>query len=667
MANFTLFAYGTGENSRTTHNIISQFSKACVSKHTVLEGPDLLGRNVGPNADEGAKRIINWLKKQPDENNSLNLTGFSRGSITCIRIANLLQSKKEALEARGNLNEIEQALLIRLKQLNLTMFLMDPVAGLTDKRLKGNRVIPDIVTNYVAMLQKDERRRDFKPQDMSRIIISEPQKTKVTMLPMYGNHSDNTKIKSNGMESGTKLAWYTLYQVLTQHGTKFTKDTMPQIAYSETYLDEKNQKRPSEDLPKNPNVKELLHLFSDHHKNRVTYLKSGLTAHLADGIPSPRTERSLNRYTQYYVKHSAFFVNQLERELFKIAYPKSFNYLFENNQKDLRFPADSCSSRKAVITELEGMANTDNALFKSLAMLGVKTSNKGVMVGEPHGYNYLEPCISMQQIYPNFVPDSVKENTTQMSKLALLEIEVYRLTFIYEREKGEFNFAGRKNSGRTQQIRKEINHLVNHGTQAIDEKYTLILDQLEQHYKELILSNGSVTLLNMLGKILAEHGRTYRVQLSSIANAIMIDLIYYSLSLAKEVVCFVGNLGYVGGLALFAIGSALEAIGKRCNELIDITKCSPLELIGVTCASLLEGIGFMIKHSFGIRPLSELLVYGIERIRDMLTETLNTMIIEKIDPETIVNLKAILEDSSDPLVRMDVDETTDIYNRTVTC
>ena len=171
----------------------------------------------------------------------------------------------------------------------------------------------------------------------------------------------------------------------------------------------------------------------------------------------------------------------------------------------------------------------------------------------------------------------------------------------------------------------------------------------------------------MLGKILAEHGRTYRVQLSSIANAIMIDLIYYSLSLAKEVVCFVGNLGYVGGLALFAIGSALEAIGKRCNELIDITKCSPLELIGVTCASLLEGIGFMIKHSFGIRPLSELLVYGIERIRDMLTETLNTMIIEKIDPETIVNLKAILEDSSDPLVRMDVDETTDIYNRTVTC
>ena len=55
-------------------------------------------------------------------------------------------------------------------------------------------------------MQMDEMRRDFKPQDMSRAIIASRQ-TNVSMLPMYGNHSDCTKIKSDAMSSGAIIAW----------------------------------------------------------------------------------------------------------------------------------------------------------------------------------------------------------------------------------------------------------------------------------------------------------------------------------------------------------------------------------------------------------------------------------------------------------------------------
>ncbi|BCA93954.1 hypothetical protein TUM19329_03150 [Legionella antarctica] len=656
MANFTLFAYGTGETHTTIHNIISQFSNACVSEKTILDGPNMLGLEVQANAEQGTKRILEWLKAQTDDKNSINLTGFSRGSVTCIRIANLLQSKKNDLEKQksqnqGNLGAEDENLLKRLNQLDLNLFLMDPVAGLTDKSAKESRIIPEMVSSYVAVLQKDERRPDFKPQDMTRIVVANPQKTKMTMLPLYGNHSDTTKIKDTGMESGPKLVWYTLHQFLTQKGTQFAEDKIPPIAFSEKHSDKKKQIKPIEDLtPEKPDAKELLKLFAEHHQNRKAYLKSGTAAKLFDGIPAPRTERTLNQHGRYYVKNSAFFINQLERELFKIAYPKSFNYLFEKNLKDPRFPDDSENSKELVRTELEQIEKNNPGLFKRLRHYGVENSSQGITLGGPRGYNYLEPCMSMQQLLPDLVPALVKEHAEQMNKLPLLEQEVYRVTFQYEREKGELSFSeDRSKAERAQQIRKEVNNLINNGTESTDQKYERVLDKLEQHFKELILSNSSSDLIHMVGKILAKHDRNYAVK-QSLTNELMVTLVYSTLSLAKEAVRFAGNLGYVGGYSLYAVGAAVEAIGVRANELIGDIGYNPLKLVGAMCATLLEGVGFLIKHSFGLRPLTQFLTNGIKGIRDSLTQAINTTTIEKINPELIKTLESEVEEASIPIL-----------------
>ncbi len=349
---FTVFCYGTGESHEKTNNIISQFTKACETDSIHIDGPGLLGFEVKSNAAAGTRQIIDWLKKQNDINNQINISGFSRGSITCIYIANNLKRQEEQLKNKENelalsgkqLDPEDKKLLNQLEKIDLNLFLQDPVAGISDKGKMDARVIPDNVKNYVAIIQLDEMRRDFKPQDITRVIFASPQTTKVSTLVMYGNHSDNTKIKNDNMVAGPQIVWHSLYQFLTQHGTGFKDGKIPEIIYSDKF------KGPNElsQLPDNLTAKDLLLLFNKNHEERDHYKKSGLKTNLTDGIPVPRTKRTVNKHLEFYVKDSDFFTNQLERELFKLTYPKTFNYLFEHNQFDLRFPDDSNSESRTI-------------------------------------------------------------------------------------------------------------------------------------------------------------------------------------------------------------------------------------------------------------------------------------------------------------------------------
>ena len=674
MPTLTIFAYGTGESDEKTNTIISQFRHACAddplseaskleeritankgNKHFQIKGPNPLGTDVIPHATTATEKILEWLQGQEEkENIEINLTGFSRGSVTCIHIANMLKEKLLAIEERMHAGD--KKLLTQLRKINLNMFLLDPVAGLKDKSAINGRVIPDNVKNCVAMLQKDERRREFKPQDMSRIIIASPEKTKVSMLPMYGNHSDVIKIQGKerkvGMESGPKLAWYSLYQFLTQHGTKFKADKIPQITTS--LLDKilikdgfkyKKGEQPQaitieerDDLPPTPDVKGLLLLFSQNHEQRKEFYQSGITARLIDGIPAPRAERTLNKHEKYYVKNPDFFVNQLERELFKIAYPKTFNYLFERNLKDDRFPEDSHCSKEKVILELGKILMEDPELFKRLKAKGVTIEDVNITLGEPGGCYTLEPCISMQQIYPDLLPPEVINEAEKMNKLASLEMEVYRLTFQYQREMIGINFfGGRSHSSRATQIREEINDIVNQGIESRDEKFKLILDKLELHYKELILSGNFSDLGDKLKRVLANNGRRYVLVVPSTTGGIATEEMAYTirdlLTLIKETVKFVGHLGYIGGGILFGVGAVLESIGSRGKELLGEVGINPFKGLAWVIASLIQGMGILIKNSFGLKPLTEFIANGIAEIRDafVLLATTSKMKMERID------------------------------------
>ncbi|MBL7479519.1 DUF5621 domain-containing protein [Legionella bononiensis] len=631
MATFTVFCYGTGETHQAANNIISQFSKACSQEHSIhVDGPTLLGTEVKANAKRATDQIIKWLSTQQDDSHNINLTGFSRGSVTSLHIANNLKRQEKALAAKEQrllragkeLNNSDKQLLTQLQKINLNLFLMDPVAGLSDKSNMDGRVIPDNVKNYVAVLQMDEMRRDFKPQDMTRIIVQSPQTTKVSMLPMYGNHSDTTKIKNDQMTAGPKIAWYSLHQFLTQHGTKFNNDQIPQIVYSQNY------KNPV-DLPQNPSAKELLELFSVNHEERDAYLKSGKKSNLTDGIPVPRVQRTLNNHLDFYVKNPDFFTNQLERELFKITYPKTFNYLFERNQFDIRFPENSNSTPEQVEIELNSLKRDNSKLFERLKPRGVQEVNGIITVGPSGGLYHLEPCGTVVQMFPNLVTNDLIYQKTP-NKLAVLEMNAYRHIFRYQREKPIVYFSGeRPEDLRATKLIKEINLLVNDKKLSDDEKYHSVLDLVEKHYKEMAQQASTSDLASMLGKLLDSYGRQYTIQDPGIVRMLLSGIVHATMNLLKEVISFVGNLGYLGGTVLFAIGHAVQDIGRRLNDMLGPLGYNPLKYVASAIAYTMEGIGFAIKNSFGLKPLTDFITSGLNGIRDALNKAILDIKIER--------------------------------------
>lgn len=619
MTVFTVFAFGTGEKSTVTQNIISQFSKACISENLVIEGPDWFGFEVKNNAEKGTQALIEWLKEQKTDDNIINLTGFSRGAVTCIHITNRLKQFERALERRkDNLNEQEKQLLSRLHNVKLHLFALDPVAGMMDKSVTYARIIPENVKSYVATMQMDEMRRDFKPQDITRIIISDPRQTKVSLLPVYGAHSDSVRIRYNDMQSGAKIVWYAMHQFLTQHGTQFKEQKIPAVIAYHT-------QGGLIELPEHPNTKDLLTLFTQHHQERDNYLKSGQAFHINDGIPIPRIPRTLNNHLKYYVKNSYFFVNQLERELFKLSWPKVFNYLFELNQADTRFPQDSNNNKQAVIADLYLLKQHDPILFKRLYSRGVVYAEDAISLAEPRGFNYLEPCASMQQIFPNLVPESVSEQSFSMSKLADLEMESYRLCFRYQRENPEINFQRqRAQLARAIELRNEINLLVNQSPLDRETKYQMILDTLECHYRYLVLTTSASELNSMLEQLLNKHGRDYQIQKNSTMNALIIRMIKILFRILNESIRFIGSLGYFGGFVLSLIGSELQDLGRRSNELLGNLEHNPLKYIASALAYTLEFLGYIIKTSFGLKELTALTCHAIQLARNTIVMAINS-------------------------------------------
>jgi len=617
MATFTIFCFGTWDSSSKTHDIdiISQFQASCRARAPgdtyVIDGPGVLGVEVRTNSIVAIDRIIEWLSSQNNEEEELNinLAGFSRGAVTCIHIANKLAEKIIELK-KTNQDEI---LLKKIDKLKLNMFLLDPVAGLSDKKDKKARIIPTIVNEVTVMLQKDEGRHEFKPQDMTRLIFEDLSKTQVSLLPMYGNHTDSTKIKNDKIKFGATIAWNSLYAFLTKHGTKFVDDKIPDII--------KNKKQPVA-LDAVQSAGELLTLFSQYHHEKHGYEASGKMIQFDDSIPIPRKKRTLNNHLKFYVKNPEFFVNQLDRESFKIVYPKTFNYFFENNQKDSRFPNDSLSRPHNVIHELRIIKNNHPALFSRLKENGFIRANGTLTSRGPKGLNYLEPCSSMQQIFPDLVPECIKNVTSKkkaMSRLSALEREVYQETFRYEREKSELSFAwDRSQSHWADAIREKIYSFAT-GGKDVNQKNKLILDTLEENYKDMVFKNSSSELKVILGNILLKHGRE---ALQSKSN-ILAQIVHILFSALKKSVGFIGNLGYIGGGILYVVGALIEGVGRRINENIGDIGRNPLKTVLFLIGTIFQVVGKIIENSFGLKPLTEYLSRKIQDVRDVKVSEIN--------------------------------------------
>ncbi|MFZ4077282.1 MAG: DUF5621 domain-containing protein, partial [Legionellaceae bacterium] len=583
-------------------NIISKFSKACTAPKLILEGPHLLGTEVKPNIKKAVHAILARLNSAPEQDQyQVNMVGSSRGGITCLMIATALKKYTNQLR-QSNENP---ALLKKLECLALNIFALDPVVGLGAKHHLESRLISDNVKNYIAFVQLDEMRRDFKPQDLSRIIVESQEKTTVTMLPMYGNHTAAIKIKDLQKTSTARMAWISLYAFLNEHGTVFEKG-MPDFAL------EKKAKAPLTLSLSDP--KGLLSLCNEQHKEREHYLSYGKRHKTGDSL-FLRKQRRLYQHREMYVEDSDFFLNQWERSLFKMTYPRVFNYLFERNRYDPDFP--SASSVTDVLTELKIMSSEHRPLFLRLRARGVGEEKGLVTVcAQPRGHLQLESCRVMMQLFPHLLPstltaDRIKERASTVD----LKNEIMMLMHRYRTEKPFFYvFEKRAQFNRTQLIIQTITHIMHDDENAKEER---MLDCLVYHATFLKQVQHRSHLTDLLSEFLKRHGRDIDpLPVVSYRSKQMMAFIEISLALVKDTVYMIGSLGFVGGFVLSTVGLFLKDLGRRMDDMLGGLKSGYLKQLGSVVAYLLQEMGYILMQHLGLKPLTTAAIEKIGVFRD---------------------------------------------------
>jgi len=280
-----------------------------------------------------ASLIVFNLATPPD---TINLIGWSRGAVTCLRMANMF---------KGLIPD----------SIKINIFAVDPVAG-GDAGLKkeDTQIIPDTVRNYVAILSMHEKRTTFNPQDLSRIQIKNPQNTKVCFLPFPGTHSMQVQAQKLGkLDSPRKVTYYLAYKFLKKFDTRFKQGYNPANYGQGAICDMYAQMRMD---------------MSDFREHST----SGLSNRLMSKGVFHRREFSKSQMGQY-VKIS-YFINEHHRSVFKRTFPLVYQYLFSSKGDQLAITNQMFGYKAPNPTtklQFENLAQTAPETLKSLGPFGV--------------------------------------------------------------------------------------------------------------------------------------------------------------------------------------------------------------------------------------------------------------------------------------------------------
>jgi hypothetical protein len=184
--------------------------KSRVSRRAAVLRGNVLGTGVGDNVRRAVATIQGLLSGNhpfvtiagAKKIDVINMVGWSRGGVTCLRIAHELHLQKVNIP--------------------INIFAIDPVAGPLKRELEGAANVKDNVKNLVITLAMDERRTTFRPQEAKRLNVAPT--TNVVYLPFPGVH--NTQVYINKGDAWEKapgeVVWALAYRFLTKFGTKFT-------------------------------------------------------------------------------------------------------------------------------------------------------------------------------------------------------------------------------------------------------------------------------------------------------------------------------------------------------------------------------------------------------------------------------------------------------------
>jgi hypothetical protein len=141
-------------------------------------------------------RALNLAGHKPQ---AINMLGWSRGAVTCMRIAYRLWQSQD----------------VNLRQIPINIFAVDPVAGFGHNNEVDATTLTPNVGNYLATLATGEKRRFFKPIAGQRLHVMDPGATRAWVLPMPGHHADTA---TNDNPTG-RIVFNLAYRFLNACGT----------------------------------------------------------------------------------------------------------------------------------------------------------------------------------------------------------------------------------------------------------------------------------------------------------------------------------------------------------------------------------------------------------------------------------------------------------------
>lgn len=218
----TLYCCGTGYN-RDNRDVVANLNRITNSLHAIFDGPGsggfvpFMGHNpgggstigglvAGVGVDSNVDAAIDEIKRRYTTNRMVvNLCGWSRGAVTCFKIANALATSTESTRLGRRLSDIP-----------LNIFAIDPVPGGTfvnNHMWQGIQTTPNLRTCQVVLSQHD-RRSVFAP-------VYPQYKPGMDIDLMAGDHS--TLVEPSGdRKEASELVHDWAKRFLRSHGTHFT-------------------------------------------------------------------------------------------------------------------------------------------------------------------------------------------------------------------------------------------------------------------------------------------------------------------------------------------------------------------------------------------------------------------------------------------------------------
>ena len=220
---------------------------------------------------------------------TVNIVGWSRGGVTCLKIASKLFEVFE-------------------DTIDVNICAVDPVPGGYTKRTRDMLAIPPNVRNYLAFLALDADGGNFLPTDREDMRLLAPQsqhgndgnpdsrnpsrlKPHVHFLPFPGNHSDLVNLAYSNeifIPKSAALCRHIAWSFLNAHGTETTED----LSLSQEVV---------------------CQFYDELFPNLAQIAKDASTGGYLSLVEGWKTERKVRKHRDLYVSDPQYYLNEHHR------------------------------------------------------------------------------------------------------------------------------------------------------------------------------------------------------------------------------------------------------------------------------------------------------------------------------------------------------------------